>query len=86
MFSVDGLDPAYTNAPTGSVNTHSSDEDMIDIQHSGTTSDVMSSANGRSMANAHDENPTNSTLSSMDDIPEAGMGQYDDFHTIGKVL
>ena len=81
MFSVDGLDQVYTSGPTGSINNHSSDEDMIDIQHSGTTADVMAS-NGRSLANVQEEVQQNNTLSSMDDIPEAGMGQYDDFHTI----
>ena len=67
--------------------TNSSDEDMIDIQHSGTTSDF--STNGRLTSHHRDEESSvvatsggGVTMASMDDMPEAGMGQYDDFHTI----
>ena len=95
-----------SNGAFGSLN--SSDEDMIDIQHTGTTSD-MSNSNGRFNTSGHngpqgsssshrgatsdgaDHSPgdedsivnTSSTMGpSADDLPEPGMGQYDDFHTI----
>ena len=77
MFSVTGLE----NPPQSSASVNSSDEDMLDIQHSGTTSNMTS--NGRS---SEDPTPNNANVSSglgpSDDLPEAGMGQYDDFHTI----
>ena len=84
------MNSAYASAPVGihgSVN--SSDEDMIDIQHSGTTSDL--NANGRltgqsgpnSSRNGGDEESTApGDWVKVDELPEPGMGQYDDFHTI----
>lgn len=82
MFGVSSDEGINSNSYSTSVGTlgsvNSSDEDMIDIQHSGTTSDFNS--NGR-LQNP-DESNTTGMSSSVDDLPEPGMGQYDDFHTI----
>ena len=90
------MSSAYSSTPVGihgSVN--SSDEDIIDIQHTGTTSDL--NANGRlthsglsgnrgGTAGGDDDDSITTAAggigSSVDDLPEPGMGQYDDFHTI----
>ena len=63
------------------VNTMSSDDDMLDITHSGTTGGAprngLSAAHQMEHAN---EMANDSSLAFADDIP--GLGQYDDFHTI----
>jgi len=85
MFSVNGIEDGYANPPAtaSSASVNSSDEDMLDIQHSGTTSNMPT--NGRSLPSpsrggGSDEIPPN--VAGGDELPEAGMGQYDDFHTI----
>lgn len=80
------INTAYGSSTNTLGSVNSSDEDMIDIQHTGTTSDL----NGRSVSGSGanripDEDPGNNSSGlapNMDDIQEPGMGQYDDFHTI----
>jgi len=76
---------------TAGALTNSSDEDLLDIQHGGTTSE--GGVNHHSInANPYDPNagisssygamPPGSGVPSFDDFPDGGLGQYDDFHTI----
>ena len=95
----EGLGGGLGSASTGSFGSvNSSDEDMIDIQHTGTTSDLSTNgrfnngAGGNGGHRGHSNGPPgdeeaiatagNTMGPSVDDLPEPGMGQYDDFHTI----
>ena len=101
----DGIGIAGSAGTISSINTNtSSDDDLLDIRHGGTTSEnvTMPKNNNSTLENSIGSGPSNSssggginssfdTLSggglvmpSLEDFPEAGMGQYDDFHTIGK--
>ena len=64
----------------GPPSSVSSDDDLIDIQHTGTTnSDIAYGADGEVLENGN--NPNKSTGWQFgEEIP--GLGQYDDFHTI----
>ena len=58
----------------------SSDDDLIDIQHTGTTnSDMPYEIDGGTQENEHNSSKTSGWLFG-EEIP--GLGQYDDFHTI----
>ncbi len=81
-----GINTTFNSSSVGTLGSvNSSDEDMIDIQHTGTTSD-LGSTNGRlttaTGSNRDEEVASTPMGSSVDDLPEPGMGQYDDFHTI----
>ena len=90
----DGIGIAGSAGTISSINTNSSDDDLLDIRHGGTTSEVTM-PNNNSTENSIGSGPSSGginssfdTLSgglvmpSLEDFPEAGMGQYDDFHTI----
>ena len=71
---------ASSQRARGPPSSISSDDDMIDIQHTGTTNSDLSYGNDDGIA----ENGMNTSKSAGwlfgEDI--SGLGQYDDFHTI----
>ena len=67
----------------GPPSSISSDDDLLDIQHTGTTNAGGSEYginDGGGVENGHASNTRNSTWMFGDEIP--GLGQYEDFHTI----
>ena len=64
----------------GGPSSISSDDDLIDIQHTGTTnSDALYGVDSETIGNGGNANK-NTGLIFGEEI--AGLGQYDDFHTI----
>ena len=71
---------AYNSRVRGPPSSISSDDDLIDIQHTGTTnSDVSYGVDGEIVENGATTNKGSGWLFG-EEIP--GLGQYDDFHTI----
>ena len=71
---------AYNSRVRGPPSSISSDDDLIDIQHTGTTnSDVSYGVDGEIVENGVNTNKGSGWLFG-EEIP--GLGQYDDFHTI----
>ena len=64
----------------GPPSSVSSDDDLIDIQHTGTTnSDINYGVDSNTFENGTNQNKGSGWLFG-EEIP--GLGQYDDFHTI----
>ena len=83
--SDDGMGTIGSGATISSINTNSSDEDLLDIQHEGTTSESSRLPNNGS--NSEQGNSMSGGLPSLEefqmiDLADSGIGQYDDFHTI----
>lgn len=82
--SDDGIGTIGSGATISSINTNSSDEDLLDIQHEGTTSESSRLPNNGS--NSEQGNSMSGGLPSLEefqmiDLADSGH-QYDDFHTI----
>ena len=82
--SDDGIGTIGSGATISSINTNSSDEDLLDIQHEGTTSESSRIPNNGS--NSEQGNSMSGGLPSLEefqmiDLADSGH-QYDDFHTI----
>ena len=91
--SDDGIGTIGSAGTISSINTNSSDEDLLDIQHGGTTSESTrlpnngtNSEQGNSGMNSSFGNMSGGLPSleefQMIDLADSGIGQYDDFHTI----
>ena len=83
-ISDDGIGTIGSGATISSINTNSSDEDLLDIQHEGTTSESSRLPNNGS--NSEQGNSMSGGLPSLEefqmiDLADSGH-QYDDFHTI----
>jgi len=86
MFSPqDGISSSAYGS--GSVLTNSSDDDMLDIRGSENGRNIPPSRDLGGEEEAGSLHNTYGTMPAglspgMDDLPDPGMGQYDDFHTI----